>query len=140
MMKLHTHASVQAAAEPSDRSAVLGADKPRKDFWQELFFGLLYALWGYAANLALLPFHARPFGIALLCGSNRRVWYLYAGLCIGAWQASERWLLLTVYTVLLALRILFCLMAEPARKPTDDDAEKPMRRGDVCFPSRFPCA
>ena len=80
--------------------------RSRSAFWQALFWGSAYAVWGYAAGGVLLPFGARPFGVALLCGSDRRVLYLYAGLCLGAWQSEERWVLLGVYTALLLLRLL----------------------------------
>lgn len=116
MMNLRNHTVSQTTAQlpPTDVADSARASVP--SFWTELFFGLLYALWGYAANLALLPFHARPFGIALLCGSDRRVWYIYAGLCLGAWQTSERWFLLTVYTALLALRILARILSDSLRE------------------------
>lgn len=111
---MKSHQNPSSIAPPTEVSyasvASPQASAPKKEkrgsLWEELFFGLLYALWGYAAGSLLLPFGARPFGIALLCGSDRRVPYLYAGLCLASWQTSERWLLLTVYTALLAIRIL----------------------------------
>ena len=46
-------------------------------FWKNLFFGLLYALGAYILGGTLLPFHARPFGMAFLGASDRRVPYIY---------------------------------------------------------------
>ena len=72
----------------------------------EFFFGVLYALGGYFLGDAALPFGARPFGIALLCAADRRVLYVYAGLCVSAFFKSERLLLIGVYTAILILRAL----------------------------------
>lgn len=83
-------------------------DKPcgRVRFWKNLFFGLFYAVGGYILGGTLLPFHARPFGIALLGASNRRVPYIYAGLCLAAWFCAERWVLIGIYSAIFLIRLL----------------------------------
>ena len=42
----------------------------------------LFALCGFLAGRAELPFGAYPFGVALLCALNREALYLFAGLCV----------------------------------------------------------
>lgn len=106
-----THTAVADEPASAKSQATAGRNenqraKAKAPFWKTLFFGLLYAVWGYVAGGALLPFHARPFGIALLCGTDRRVFYVYAGLCVAAWQTEERWILMGVYTATLLLRLL----------------------------------
>ena len=78
-----------------------------------LFFGAMYALWGYLAGGVALPFAAKPFGVALLCASDRRVLWLLAGLCASAWFDERRLFLLIVYggAVLCRLLVRFALDA-----------------------------
>lgn len=77
-----------------------------RTFLLNVFFGLLYALWGYLLGGAVLPFGTRPFGIALLCAADRRVIYLWAGLCVAAWRSEDRLLWLGVLTAVLLIRLL----------------------------------
>ena len=97
------------AAAPSEsptKEAATEKSREKFQFWSPLLWGLVYATVGYALGGTLLPFHARPFGIAFLCGTNRRTPYVYAGLCISAWFSDERWLLIGIYSAILLLRLL----------------------------------
>lgn len=76
----------------------------RKNIFLPFLFGMMYTVWGYLLGGAVLPFGAEPLGIALLCGSDRKVFYIYAGLCVSAWGRSERFLLIGIYTAVLLLR------------------------------------
>ena len=69
-------------------------------------WGALYSLWGYVMGNATLPFGAMPFGIAFLCAADRRVPYVYAGLCLAAWGGGSRILLISTYTAILLVRLL----------------------------------
>lgn len=77
----------------------------------------LYAAVGYLTEGTILPFSARPFGIALLCAADRRVLFLYAGLCLSAWSAADRFLLIGIYTAILLFRLLArFLLDQPSAK------------------------
>ena len=74
-------------------------------FIKSLFFGTIYAAVGYFLGGAVLPYGATPFGVGFLAVASRRVFYIYAGLCVYAWHSSARVLLLSVYTLVLLLRL-----------------------------------
>ncbi len=93
-------------AEETQEQPLRAEEKRGVAFFEQLFFGLMYAIWGYLLGGALLPFGARPLGIALLCGTDRRIFYVYAGLCLSAWQTEERILLISVYSAALLIRLL----------------------------------
>ncbi len=82
-------------------------------FFKQVFFGLCYALFGYFSGGVTLPFGARPLGIAVLCGSDRRIFYLYAGLCVSAWAQSDRILLIGIYSAILLIRLLARFVLDP---------------------------
>ena len=81
-------------------------------FLISLFFGTLYASFGYFLGGAVLPYGAMPFGVAFLASADRRVFYIYAGLCVFAWQSQARVLLLGVYTLVLLLRLASRIMID----------------------------
>ncbi len=98
------------------------SEKGTLAFLGQVFFGLSYALLGYFLGGITLPFGTRPMGIALLCGSDRRIFYLYAGLCISAWRTPYRVLLIGIYSAILLVRLLVRFVLDP---PWDaKDAEK----------------
>ena len=95
-------------AELTDGEVSFAAEKEKDkpvSFWRSAGGGLFYALCGYLFGGAALPFGAHPFGIALLCASDRKVFYLYAGLCLGAWSHRHRAAWLVAYSSLLLLRL-----------------------------------
>ncbi len=94
-----------------------------KGFLKELFFGALYGLWGYVLASLALPFGAYPFGIALLCASNRRVPYIFAGLCLAAVGGSSPVLLISVYAVCLLLRCIVLVALDPPWKKEENSGE-----------------
>lgn len=81
-------------------------------FLQNVFFGTMYALWGYILGGAALPFGTRPFGIALLSATDRRAFYVYAGLCLAAWRSETRLLWIGVYSAVLLIRLLVRLVLD----------------------------
>ena len=101
----------QAEEQRSDEKEKRGVSA----FLTELMFGMMYALWGYLLGGAALPFGAKPLGIALLCSADRRVFFLFAGLCVSAWRTQEQLFLIAVYAAALLLRILVRLVLDTPR-------------------------
>ncbi len=82
-------------------------------FLKQVLLGTVWALFGYLLGGVILPFGARPFGIALLCGSDRRIFYIFAGLCLAAWGDSYRILLIGIYASILVLRLVVRFVLDP---------------------------
>ena len=69
----------------------------------------IYAICGYLAGIASLPFGALPFGFALLGAANANAVFVYLGLAISCFfgvSQSASVLLLGIYTAQLLLRSL----------------------------------
>lgn len=88
---------------------------------KNIFWGAIYALCGYFMGGAVLPFGALPFGVALLSASNRRVFYIYAGLCLSAWYSPQRVLLIGVYSALILTRLLVRALIDPPWGKSDGE-------------------
>ena len=116
--KLNTDAASGQAAEREKERTPGRA----RELLGQMFFGLLYALWGYVLGGATLPFGASPLGVALLCASDRRVFYVFAGLCVSAWSSPERILLLSVYTGALLIRLLARFVLDTPWEPRENAA------------------
>ncbi|MBQ8850709.1 MAG: SpoIIE family protein phosphatase [Clostridia bacterium] len=101
-------------------------DSKRKtaDFLKNVFFGAMYALWGYFLGGAVLPYGATPLGVSLLAASDRRVFYIYAGLVVSALRSERRLLLIGVYTALLFVRLLIRLILDPPWKKDEASGER----------------
>jgi len=82
-------------------------------FLKQVLLGTVWALFGYLLGGVVLPFGARPFGIALLCGSDRRIFYIFAGLCLAAWGDPYRILLIGIYASILVLRLVVRFVLDP---------------------------
>lgn len=91
-------------------------------FLSEVFYGGLFAACGYFLGTATLPYGATPFGVALLCAADRRVFYIYAGLVLSALSSQRRILLIGVYTAILLVRMLTRLVIDPPWRK--DNAEQ----------------
>ncbi len=95
------------AEEREALSAEYAKESKKGLFLTRLFLGLLYGLWGYLLGGATLPFGATPFGIALLCCTDRQILTVYAGLCLSAFLGlSDRMLWIGAYTAILLIRLL----------------------------------
>lgn len=92
--------------EPKKAKGVLG-------FLKQVLLGTVWAVFGYLLGGVVLPFGARPFGIALLCGSDRRIFYIFAGLCLAAWGDPYRLLLFGIYASILVLRLVVRFVFDP---------------------------
>ena len=82
-------------------------------FLKNLFWGGLFALCGYFLGGATLPYGALPLGVAFLAASDKRVFYIYAGLVLSAVSSEDRILLIGVYTAILLIRLLTRLVIDP---------------------------
>ncbi len=80
---------------------------------KNIFFGAMYALWGYFLGGAALPYGAMPLGVAFLSSADRRVFYIYSGLVLSAVGRSDRVLLIGVYTALVVVRLLVRFVIDP---------------------------
>ena len=85
-----------------------GGELKRKTavFLKSTFFGLLFALCGFFLGGTVLPFGAMPLGVAFLAVSDRKVFYIYAGLVLFGLQTENRVLFIGVYTSVLLIRLL----------------------------------
>lgn len=81
---------------------------------REIFMGILYAVSAFVIGGAEFLFGARPFGVALLCASRTRVWYIYTGLALSSFlsPAPNSFLILATYTVLLFVRIVSRMLVD----------------------------
>ena len=86
--------------------------------------GALYALCAYFLGGAVLPYGAMPLGVAFLAASDRRVFYIYAGLLLSAWQSERRVLLIAVYTSVIVLRFFTRLIIDPPWKKGEETGER----------------
>ena len=88
-------------------------------FLKQVLLGTVWAFFGYLLGPLTLPFGARPFGIALLCGSDRRIFYIFAGLCLAAWRDPYRLLLIGIYVSILVLRLVVRFVLDPPFEASD---------------------
>lgn len=110
-----THA-VEAAEEREgvDRRAKKSASAL---LW-EMLFGLSYAIFGYLLGACALPFGAYPLGVAWLCAAERRVPYVFVGLCLSALGLQSPVLRLLSYALALGVRVLVRLTLDKPWKGT----------------------
>lgn len=110
-------------AQESDRSALLS----------EIVIGFLYSLVGFLLGGVALPFGAMPFGAAILCASDRKVLYIFGGLCLGALTMDNPVLLISAYTAMLVIRVVTRLTLDTPWEGKAD-GEMPLRE---LFPTIF---
>lgn len=82
-------------------------------FLKNVLWGTLYAICAYFLGGAALPYGAMPLGVAFLSASDRRVFYIYAGLLLSAAGRQDRLLFFGVYTALLVIRLLVRFVIDP---------------------------
>ena len=128
----------QTAKEITVRSKKTAADPKRRtlEFLKNVIFGGCYALWGYLLGGTVLPYGAMPFGVGLLAASDRRVFYIYAGLMLSAVRSERRLLLMGVYTALLLVRLLVRFAIDPPWKKGEGEEEGERTLSEV-YPHLF---
>lgn len=80
------------------------------------FFGMLYALSGYLLGTCPLPFGCYPLGVAWLCAAERRVPWLFVGLCLSAIGLSNPTVRILSYAAALIIRVVVRLTLDRPRK------------------------
>ncbi len=134
--KRESEAAVSEVTEKEREGAA--ARKRTGEFLKNVFFGSMYALWGYLLGGAVLPYGAMPLGVAFLAAADRRVFYIYGGLLLSIFTQSitgERRLLLAgVYTAVLFVRLLTRLLIDPPWKAEEASGEKTVRE---VYPQMF---
>lgn len=96
--------------------------------------GLLYAVCAYFLGGAVLPYGAMPLGVAFLAASDRKVFYIYAGLVVSALSSERSVLLIGVYSAMLILRLLTRLIIDPPWKKGERTGERTL--GEI-YPHMF---
>lgn len=105
----------------AEKAATAAGEKEKKrqtsNFLKNAVFGGAFALWGYVLGGAALPFGATPFGVALLCAADRRVFYILAGLCVSALtyaqSTRDKVALISVYSATVLIRLAARLIIDP---------------------------
>ena len=110
--------------DTAEKNKRVGAKNKIGTFVKNTGLGALYAFCAYFLGGAVLPYGAMPLGVAFLAASDRRVFYIYAGLLLSAWQNERRVLLIGVYTSVLVLRLLTRLIIDPPWKKGEDTGER----------------
>ncbi|MBO5415469.1 MAG: SpoIIE family protein phosphatase [Clostridia bacterium] len=104
------------------------------DVAREIFVGFLYALCGYLLGICELPFGARPFGMAFLCAADKKVPYIFAGVCLSAFGSDEPVVWICAYAVALVIRILVRLTLDMPWHKDENSGERSV--GEI-FPMLF---
>ena len=114
--------------------------KEAANFLKTAIFGGAYALWGYILGGAALPFGATPFGVAFLAASDRRVFFVWAGLFLSALRSSgsqrDKIALVSVYSAVLLLRLLARLIIDPPWSKSEGERAGEKTLGQV-YPYAF---
>ncbi len=97
-----------------------------------IFAGLLFCGAGYLLGGCSLLFGAAPLGIALLCSADRKVLYIYAGLCLSAIGNENIIVLTAAYTAALFIRVLTRMtIDQPDIGSQGDDGASGNTLGDI---------
>ena len=96
-------------------------------FLKSTAYGALYAVCAYFLGGTVLPYGALPLGVAFLSVSDRRVFYIYAGLVLSALSSERRVLLIAVYSALIIARLLTRLMIDTPWKRDEASGERTLR-------------
>ena len=96
-------------------------------FLKNTAYGALYAVCAYFLGGAVLPYGALPLGVAFLSVSDRRVFYIYAGLVLSALSSERRVLLIAVYSALILARLLTRLIIDTPWKNGEVSGERTLR-------------
>ena len=100
----------------------------------EIFFGAMYALWGYLLGACALPFGAYPFAIGLLCAADRRAVYVFAGACLSAVGMRDPWIRLLSYAAAIGIRILVrCTLDTPWQEKNKKEKRAPFPKERSSF-------
>ena len=68
--------------------------------------GFFYAIMGFFLGGLEMPFGTYPLGLAFLGGSNKKVPFIYAGLCLSAFLGEDGVVTTCAYSVVLLIRVI----------------------------------
>lgn len=68
--------------------------------------GFIWALFGYLLGICQLPFGASPFGMALLCAADKKVPYIFTGVCLSALVSDKPVVAICAYLAAFLIRVL----------------------------------
>ena len=79
--------------------------------------GVMYAIIGVLLGICGVPFGAYPFGIALLSAADRKVLYIFLGVCTSALVFSQQPILfLSAYAAVLLIRTTARVTLDPPKR------------------------
>ena len=100
---------------------------------------LIYTLGGFLCGIAVLPFSAIPFGIALLSAADSRAIFVYPGLaiaCLFSLEGASGAIFLGVYTAIVLLRALVRLTLDYPPLPKEESKPRPKELLGILFEER----
>ncbi len=95
----------------------------------QIFAGFLYAVFGYLLGICPLPFGTSPLGMAFLCVANRKVPYIFAGVCLSALSTDKPVIWICAYTAALLIRVLVRLTLDTPWESGEESGER--RIGEI---------
>lgn len=122
-------------AEKREYAAGVAEEKRKKgagkvaEVSARIFAGFLYAVFGYILGICRLPFGASPLGMAFLCAADRKVAYIFVGVCISSLSTDSPIIWICAYSAALLIRVLVRLTLD---SPWEQDTKSGERRiGEV---------
>lgn len=111
--------------DKTEREAARPKDRIQRKMLGVLARGAIFTFAGYLSGLCVLPFGARPFGIALLAAADRNAPFVLAGLvaaALGVYEGYAAAVAVGTYCALFLLRILLRLtVASPFERDNRPD-------------------
>ena len=101
------------------RTAETSTAKPKRIIG-EIAKGLLFAVFAYFLGACKLPFGVQPLGIAFLCAVDKKIPYVFTGVCLSTIGADNPSIMLCSYVAALIIRVLSRLLLDSP--PADDSS------------------
>ncbi len=113
--------------EKSEERALLEEVKEKfsgkTDIFIEILKGFLYSAAAFLLGACALPFGARPLGAAYLAAANKKIPYIFAGLCVSAVLSDEPVMMIASYLLVLFVRILVRLTLDTPPYKMEESGE-----------------
>lgn len=113
-------------AETENGSALTDTDSlfaKKGTLLRELIEGFGYSAAAFLLGYATLPFGAQPLGVGFLCAANKKLPYIFSGLCLSALFSEHRLILICAYFAVLLVRILTRLTIDVPWGEGEDSSE-----------------
>ena len=95
----------------------------REKIIKDILVGFAYSAIAFLLGYFTLPFGAKPFGIALLCATNKKTPYILGGLCISAILSEDSLILFSAYIAVTLIRLLVRLTLDTPWEEKNDSGE-----------------